>query len=150
MSSGRSVGDKGGTEVQIRCPLSSPLADADGRRLDVSHVRAIAKSVHSTGPCRATSSNEVTAKRFRSSRADECAVEDSLLQPQIFRSTNLGPKWSLGWERFVQEEYDRVWVAQPRGGHEVYQYPDPSGVYPPHCRATLPAHLPDHRAGTLD
>jgi RHS repeat-associated protein len=69
------------------------------------------------------------------------------LQPQVFTSSNLGPKWTFGWLRFVQEVpagalgtmAAHTWVYQPPGGREVYTTPDANGVYPAHwaSRAVL-------------
>jgi RHS repeat-associated protein len=69
------------------------------------------------------------------------------LQPQIFTSANVGPKWTFEWLRFVQEVpagalgtmAAHTWVYQPPGGREVYTTPDANGVYPAHwaSRAVL-------------
>jgi RHS repeat-associated protein len=74
-------------------------------------------------------------------------LQRDALQPQIFTSTNLGPKWSFEWVRFVQEEPTdaqgitpaHVWVALPPGGREVFSQPDAQGTFPAHwnSRATL-------------
>jgi YD repeat-containing protein len=68
-------------------------------------------------------------------------------QPQTFTTANVGPKWSFGWLRFVQEvptdalglTPPHVWVMQPPAGREVFSNPDAAGVFPAHwdSRAVL-------------
>lgn len=63
-----------------------------------------------------------------------------MLQPQTFSHSNLGPKWTMEWLRFVKEEPTdslgvtppHTWVAIPPGGREVFVNPDSSGVFPAH------------------
>jgi len=68
-------------------------------------------------------------------------------QPQTFAFSNVGPKWSFDWIRFVKEEPAdplgitpaHVWAAQRAGGREVYVNPDAQGVFGAHwaSRAVL-------------
>jgi len=85
-------------------------------------------------------------------------------QPQIFGYSNMGPKWTFNWVRYVREvpmdafgtTPPHVQVILPPGGYESYVNADANGVYPAHwySRAELvrvsstpivyERRLPDH------
>lgn len=51
-------------------------------------------------------------RRARASRSPGNYHHRQRLQPQIFTSANVGPKWTLDWLRFVQEDATGV-AMQP-------------------------------------
>jgi RHS repeat-associated protein len=68
--------------------------------------------------------------------------------PATFGFSNLGPKWRFSWLSYVEdypltcssgiggECYDaQAQVTVRGGGHEAYQYPNASGVFPTHWRS---------------
>jgi hypothetical protein len=42
-----------------------------------------------------------------------------LTQPQIFTYANVGPKWSFGWVRFVQEVPEEIFGIRVRAARDV-------------------------------
>jgi RHS repeat-associated protein len=73
------------------------------------------------------------------------------LQPQIFTFSNLGPKWTFGWTRFVQEvPTDGLGITPPHvsvslpPSREVFSAPDAQGVYPAHWNSrSVLVHVSD-------
>jgi YD repeat-containing protein len=68
--------------------------------------------------------------------------------PATFGFSNLGPKWRFSWLSYIEdypltcssgiggECYDaQAQVTVRGGGHEAYQYPNASGVFPTHWRS---------------
>lgn len=63
------------------------------------------------------------------------------MQPLLFTFANMGPKWTFGWIRYLEEvpvdalgiaPASRVEVIMPSGSREVYAWPDAYGTYPTH------------------